>query len=92
MITEMAKITTALKETNIGQAIQQHAAALPRNYYLWGGLGLLGASVALHLFNRKQAGRVLGQLASPILMMAMYKTNPDSLTPGNQSNSHSGAF
>lgn len=88
----MEKITAALKQTNIGQAIQQHAASLPRNYYLWGGLGLLGASVALHFMNRKQTGRVLGQLASPLLMMAMYKTNPDTITPKNQHISHSSAF
>ena len=73
----MATITSASHVAeNLVNAIDKQALNIPAHYYLWAGLGLLGASVALHFMNRKQSARVLGQLASPILMMAMYKTTP----------------
>ena len=77
----MATITSASHVAeSLVNAIDKQTSNIPSHYYLWAGLGLLGASVALHLMNRKQSARILGQLASPILMMAMYKT-----TPGNAS-------
>ena len=75
----MATITSVSHVAeNVVNAIDKQASHIPSHYYLWAGLGLLGASVALHFMNRKQTARVLGQLASPILMMAMYKTTPDN--------------
>ena len=72
----MATITTALTESHLGQQLQAKAAQLPRNYYLWGGLGMLAGSIALHYLKWHKSSRVLGQLASPVLMMAFAKNHP----------------
>jgi hypothetical protein len=68
----MATIATSAFANNVIQAIENKTGKIPGKYLVWGGLGLLGVSVALHAMNRKQYGRIIGQLASPVLMMGLY--------------------
>ena len=75
----MATIATSAFANNVISAIESKTGKIPSKYFVWSGLGLLAVSVTLHMMNRKQAGRAIGQLASPLLMMGLYNkaTHPE---------------
>lgn len=59
-------------EGRIAKAIENQTAKLPSDIFLWAGLGMLGMSVLLHFAKQKHAALLIGQFASPFLIMGLY--------------------
>jgi len=59
-------------EGDVAKAIEKETSKLPSDLFLWGGLGLLAASVTLHSMKRRHLGLLVGQFAAPILIMGLY--------------------
>lgn len=59
-------------EGKVAKTIEQQTAKLPSDLFLWVGLGCLAASVVSGLTGLKTVATVVGQFASPILIMGLY--------------------
>ena len=72
----------------VSKIIETESAKIPKDYSLWVGLGLLGASILFRVLKRKHAGLYIAQLATPLLISGVYNTlikKPDQsnhLEPG----------
>ena len=60
-------------EGAITQAIEDEAAKLPNDFFLWGALSVFGLSLALFNAGKKADAMFIGQLATPILALGIYK-------------------
>jgi hypothetical protein len=56
----------------VAKAIQEQAAKLPSDQFLWTGLGCLGVSALIRLVGLRSLGQFVGQLATPILIVGLY--------------------
>ena len=63
---------TSHSEGQTAKAIESETSQLPSDYYLWTGLTILGVSFMLFTFRQKHAALMVGQLASPLLIMGVY--------------------
>lgn len=59
-------------EGTITVAVENRTSRIPSMAYLIGGLGALALSTGLMLCGRRRASIVVGQLASPLLIMGLY--------------------
>lgn len=59
-------------EGTITVAVENRTSRLPSIAYLIGGVGALALSTGLMLCGRRRASIVVGQLASPLLIMGLY--------------------
>lgn len=59
-------------ERTITVAVENRTSRIPSMAYLIGGLGALALSTGLMLCGRRRASNVVGQLASPLLIMGLY--------------------
>ena len=59
-------------EGNVAKAIEAETAKLPSDIFLWAGLGLLAFSFGLFASKQRHTALLIGQLASPILIMGVY--------------------
>lgn len=59
-------------EGAITVAVENRTSRIPSMAYLIGGLGALALSTGLMLCGRRRASIVVGQLASPLLIMGLY--------------------
>lgn len=71
--------TNAMNERNekshegtITVAVENRTSRLPSIAYLIGGVGALALSAGLMCCGRRRASIVVGQLASPLLIMGLY--------------------
>jgi hypothetical protein len=60
------------QEGEVAKTIEKYTSKIPSDVYLWGGLGLLASAVILQAFRQKHAGLMIGQIATPILLMGVY--------------------
>lgn len=63
---------TGRSEGQTAKAIESQTSKLPSDLFLWAGLGCLGVSVITGMFGLRGVSRVIGQFASPILIMGLY--------------------
>lgn len=59
-------------EGRMARMIEHQAAKLPSDVYLWGALGSMGISAALHMMGKKEESLFVGQWAAPFLLMGVY--------------------
>lgn len=59
-------------EGTITVAVENRTSRIPSMAYLIEGLGALALSTGLMLCGRRRASIVVGQLASPLLIMGLY--------------------
>ena len=59
-------------EGTITVAVENRTSRIPSMAYLIGGLGALALSTGLMLCGRRRASIMVGQLASPLLIMGLY--------------------
>lgn len=59
-------------EGTITVALENRTSQIPSIAYLIGGVGALALSTGLMLCGRRRASIVVGQLASPLLIMGLY--------------------
>lgn len=59
-------------ERGFTRLIEQQMAKVPSDLFLFGALGSMGASLALHLWGRRTAGEFVGLWAAPLLVMGVY--------------------
>ena len=60
------------REGPIAKAIEKQTAKLPSDVFLWLGLGCLGAAMVLRAMRRSNTGLLVGEWASPFLIMGLY--------------------
>ena len=60
------------REGPIAKAIEKQTAKLPSDLFLWLGLGCLGAAMVLRGMRRSNTGLLVGEWASPLLIMGLY--------------------
>ena len=78
MATEMS-LAARLKQAQeaaddpLVRSIASEAARLPSDTFLWTALGALGLSLALFQSGKKADAMFVGQLATPILALGIYK-------------------
>lgn len=69
----MAKNTNPQhSEGPIAKAIEKQTAKLPSDIFLWLGLGCMGAAMVLRAMRRSNTGIIVGEWASPLLIMGLY--------------------
>jgi len=56
----------------ITDAIEQRAAQVPSNALLWAAGASIGGSLLLHMMDRKQDARFVGQWAPTLLCLGIY--------------------
>jgi hypothetical protein len=66
------EITKASAEGAVAKILETGSTRIPSAYYLWTGLGLLGASFLFKALKKKNAGAYIGELAKPLLVMGVY--------------------
>lgn len=74
-------IHLASAEGAVAKIIESETGKIPSAYYLWTGLGLLGASFLFKALKKKHAGAYIGQLATPLLIMGVYNKLARHATP-----------
>lgn len=60
------------REGPIARTIEEQTAKLPSDVFLWGAVGFMGVSAALHCLGRRHTGLFVGQWAAPLLLMGVY--------------------
>jgi hypothetical protein len=60
------------REGKVAKSIEKQTSKLPSDWFLWTALGALGLAVTLNVVGKNHAGLLLGELASPILIMGLY--------------------
>jgi hypothetical protein len=60
------------QEGEVAKTIESYTSKIPSDVYLWTGLGLLAGAIILQGFRQKHAGLMIGQIATPILLMGVY--------------------
>lgn len=68
-------------ESPFTRVIEQQTAKLPSDLFLFTALGLMGASVVLHLRGRHEASLLLGMWAPAVLTMGVYNKLVKVLRP-----------
>jgi hypothetical protein len=68
-------------EGTLTRVIEQQAAKLPSDVFLFTALGSMGLSLALHLARRHEASRFVGMWAPAILTMGVYNKVVKLLRP-----------
>ena len=56
----------------VARAIEQQAARIPSDWFLWGALGAMGASLFLQCSGRKEESNFIGQWAPSLLILGLY--------------------
>ncbi|MDR0660481.1 MAG: hypothetical protein LBG19_06715 [Prevotellaceae bacterium] len=64
-----------LKEGEITKGIEKETAKVPSGVYLAAGLAAMGTSIILKCAGHKHAALLIGQWASPFLIMGLYDKN-----------------
>lgn len=59
-------------ESGFTRLIEQQAAKIPSNVFLFLSLGTMGASLALQLAGKDNLSRYIGLWAAPLLIMGVY--------------------
>lgn len=60
------------REGKVAKTIEKQTAKLPSDLFLWTALGTIGLAVTLSIIGKRNAGLLVGELASPILIMGLY--------------------
>ncbi|MFW6078807.1 MAG: hypothetical protein ACODAE_04255 [Gemmatimonadota bacterium] len=60
------------REGAFTRIIEQQAAKIPSDFFLFVALGSIGTSAALEITGRRQLGRFIGMWAAPLLIMGVY--------------------
>jgi hypothetical protein len=59
-------------EGRVSRALENQAAKLPSDLWLWAALGSMGASLFLKMSSRKEDSMFIGQWAAPLLLTGVY--------------------
>ena len=59
-------------EGKVSRALENQAAKLPSDLWLWAALGSMGASLFLKMNSRKEDSMFVGQWAAPLLLIGVY--------------------
>ena len=59
-------------EGPIARTLEQQAAKLPSDVFLWAAVGSIGASALLQLLGKKKASLFVGEWVSPFLLFGVY--------------------
>ena len=59
-------------ESSLTRLLEQQAAKVPSDIFLFGGLGAMAASFALEVTGRPRASRFVGMWAPTLLIMGVY--------------------
>lgn len=65
-------VRTEHSEDTFTGVIEQQAAKVPSDVFLFAALGSMGLSLVLELAGRREAGRFVGMWASSLLTMGVY--------------------
>jgi hypothetical protein len=70
-------MVTAIKNHNhregkVAKKIESETAKAPSDWFLWTALGAIGVAVTLNIIGKQHVGLLVGQLASPLLIMGLY--------------------
>lgn len=60
------------KEGAATRAVENQTAKIPSMVYLWAGMSALAASACMMACGKRHAGLMVGQWASPLLIMGLY--------------------
>jgi hypothetical protein len=60
------------REGKVAKAIEEQTAKLPSDLFLWSALGVLVLAMSSKLIGKEHLGLLLGQWASPLLIMGLY--------------------
>lgn len=66
------QIPVTTTEGALSKIAEAESTKIPRDYSLWIGLGLLGASFLFRALKKKHAGLYIAELATPILIRGVY--------------------
>lgn len=69
---ELPELPGDQTEGKVAKAIESETAKIPSDFFLWTGLGMLGSSLAMFALGRRHSALMVGQFASPILIMGLY--------------------
>jgi len=67
------KLAQDQREGAIARSIEQETANLPSDVFVWGALGALALSLGLFNAGRKADAMFVGQLATPIIALGLYR-------------------
>ena len=67
------KLSQDQREGAIARSIEQEAANLPSDAFVWGALSALALSLGLFNAGKKADAMFVGQLATPILALGLYR-------------------
>jgi hypothetical protein len=59
-------------EGPVARAIEEQTAKLPSDLFLWAALGSMGVSMLFYLTGHKHRSLLVGQWASPFLILGLY--------------------
>ncbi|HEX7119885.1 MAG TPA: hypothetical protein VF212_13925 [Longimicrobiales bacterium] len=65
-------LRTEHAEGGFGRLLEQQAAKIPSQTFLFLALGSMGASLALEVYGNDKLGRFIGMWAAPLLIMGVY--------------------
>ncbi len=68
----MKDINPEHKEGTLAQMIEEQAAKLPSDVFLWTAVGSMGVSLTLMLTGRRNAANFVGQWAPTLLILGLY--------------------
>jgi hypothetical protein len=60
------------REGKVAKTIEKQTVKMPSDIFLWTALGTLGLAVAFNIIGKQHVGLLIGELASPILIMGLY--------------------
>lgn len=60
------------REGKVAKKIETETAKMPSDWFLWTALGAIGVAVTLNILGKQHTGLLVGQLASPLLIMGLY--------------------
>lgn len=60
------------REGPVAKEIEKQTAKLPSDLFLWGALGTMLVSAALHVAGKRHSALMVGQWAAPLLLMGVY--------------------
>lgn len=59
-------------EGSVALAIEEQTAKIPSDVFLWAALGSIATSLILHVSDKKEEARFVGQWVSPFLLLGVY--------------------
>jgi hypothetical protein len=60
------------KEGRVARAIEKRTSRIPSDFFLWTGLGAVGASLWMTLTGRRQLANFIGQWVPTVLLLGVY--------------------